>query len=574
MKKASNLLPFSKRVAWIARLLRRAVPAGALVLLPAMGADSARVGSYDFNYMVAGDFRARPVQVFDDGRSTFFQFRPGEAFPAIFSHQSGTPQLLVPVQEGPYIRVAEVHGRFVLQAGRAQANVVHAGSSRPDAPAVNVVGANGMSATYQGVVPDGARVVASLSPVGLGSTIDDAAHRNSYATPRKGDAVRWVEAEPKHEEVSVLFARGSAVLTPEARKVVASAARASTSNTRFVVTGRDDDSLKEGVEKLRAAALVAALVNAGVDASRVTSRTGVAGAARGQSWPSTIQIETDRPMATVPAETTRAAAIRSNLDALVAAGVLKPDQALAIAAHHSGRPAPQVQPDPPRGFSLAAADKTIQGTLRRWASAHNYQLVWDAPAEMDAAVMGDLPIPGDTLAQAMENLLAGLKAMGYELSATVYSNRVVRLTAAAAPAPRATADAARPAASPPHSPAPAAAPSAVVPAAAPVAAPVPQTAPRTEPKPPAMLNLADTAQPWRVLERDQTVQNMLSRWASEAQWQVVWNAKERIQITGDAQMPRQTFQSAAQEVIKQAAAVGYRVRLTNKDDRTIVVSSY
>ena len=532
----------------LSRLALALVVSG-VCLAPATGADSTRVGAYDFGYAASGDARARPIQVFDDGRSTFFQFRPGESVPAIFTHKAGVPQLLVPFQEGPYIKVANVHGRFVLQVGRAQAAVVHAGATREDAPPLNVVSNTGLTTPYVGgPVPDGGRLIASLAPVDVGAGPDDAAHRNSYATPRKGDAVKWVEAESRREETSVWFPRGSAVLSADARKVLAAAARSVGAQSQVVVIGRDDDTLKEGLDRLRAETLKSALVKAGVDASRISSRVGVAGTPRGQAWPSTIQIETERPLAVATTGAGRATSIRSNLDALVLAGVLKPEQAQAIAVHHGARPAaPVVQQQetvPKGGFTLIAADKTVQGTIKRWATSLNYQVVWDAPAALDAPILGDAAIPASSIQEALERLLGGLKEKGYALDATVFSNRVIRLTATVA-APRPVE------ASPP----------------------TPQQPLRVEPRPSNPRTLATTSQ-WQMLQGDRTVQAMLARWAADAQWNVVWNAPERIGITGDAVITHPTFKGAAEHVIAQAAQAGYRLRLTSSDDRTVVVSSY
>jgi outer membrane protein OmpA-like peptidoglycan-associated protein len=526
-----------------------ALAVSGVCLAPATGADSTRVGAYDFSYAATGDVRARPIQVFDDGRNTFFQFRPGESVPAIFTHKAGVPLLLVPSQEGPYIKVANVHGRFVLQVGRAQADVVHAGATREDAPLLNVVSNTGLTTPYVGgPVPDGGRLVASIAPVDVGAAPDDAAYRNSYATPRKGDAVKWVEAEPRREETSVWFARGSAVISADARKSLAAAARSAGAQSNVVVIGRDDDTLKEGLDRLRAETMKSALVKMGVDASRISARVGVAGTARGRSWPSTIQIKTERPLAVAASNSGRASSIRSNLDALVAAGVLKPEQAQAIAVHHGVRPAaPIVQQQetvPKGGFTLVAADKTVQGTIKRWASSLNYQVVWDAPAALDAPILGDAAIPANSIQEALERLLGGLKDKGYALDATVFSNRVIRLTATGAgAAPRPLE------ASPPAPPL------------------------RVEPRPTNPRSLATTGQ-WQMLQGDRTVQAMLARWAAEAQWNVVWNAPERIGITGDAVITNPTFKGAAEHVIAQAAQAGYRLRVTTSDDRTVVVSSY
>jgi hypothetical protein len=163
---------------------------------------------------------------------------------------------------------------------------------------------------------------------------------------------------------------------------------------------------------------------------------------------------------------------------------------------------------------------------------------------LDAPILGDAAIPASSIQEALERLLGGLKDKGYALDATVFSNRVIRLTATVA-APRPVE------ASPP----------------------APQQPLRVEPRPSNPRNLATTSQ-WQMLQGDRTVQAMLARWAADAQWNVVWNAPERIGITGDAVITHPTFKGAAEHVIAQAAQAGYRLRLTSSDDRTVVVSSY
>lgn len=409
-----------------------------LLSLPATGADTARVGAYDFSYAATGDARARPVQVFDDGRSTFFQFRAGDSVPAIFSHQGGIPQLLVPTQEGPYIKVAELHGRFVLQVGQARANIVHAGGVRDNAPPLNVVTASGLSNPYSGgPVGDGSRLIASLAPIGLGTTVDDAANRNSYATPRKGDAVAWVEPEPKRTEYSVMFAKGSAILSPEGRKLIVSVAKMDGPHSRITVIGRDDESLKEGIDRLRSETLKAALVKAGLDAGRISTRVGVAGKPLGARWPSTLQVETERPVLASSVDP-RLAIIRANLEALIRAGVLRPDQAQAIAMQHGAKfaapaappqvasvPAALTRPAAPAitSWSVQKADETIEHMLLRWAKEAGWRVVWQGAPSV--AITGDATLSRPDFLQAADYVISQAKTAGYKLRATAYSNKTL-----------------------------------------------------------------------------------------------------------------------------------------------------
>jgi hypothetical protein len=148
-----------------------------------------RVGAFDFGYAVTGDARVLPVQVFDDGVHTYFQFRTGETMPAIFAHEGAQVRLLLPQPHGPFWRVPDRHGRFVLQSGRARAAVVHLGPDRPGAPAWTAESASGQPLV---AMPAGSPAVARLVAT-LPHAIDpdDAMDRNSYAQPLRGDRAAW-----------------------------------------------------------------------------------------------------------------------------------------------------------------------------------------------------------------------------------------------------------------------------------------------------------------------------------------------------------------------------------------------
>lgn len=492
--------------------------------VPARSADSARVGGYDFGYFLSGDARAKPVNVFDDGRNTYFQFRAGEAVPAIFAARAGVPQLVVPTQEGPYVRVPEVHGRFVLQVGRAQANVIHGAGERADAPPITAVAPSGMTTPFtgQGTVAAGGRLVASLSPVPMAVTDAQALDRNSYATPVKGDRVYWQDRTEQTEH-SIGFVRGGYVLAREAQRAVSGIAHRAPPAARFTVIGRDDDSYKEGLERARAEALRDALVRAGVAGDRITVRTGIAQPApKGKLWDSTLVVETQRQapaMSVAPA----------------AASLARPTTSRAQPAPVVAAPSFEV---PDGGFTIAVADQTVSGAVRRWAKALRYQVVWDAPAQMDAPIAGDARLEGQGISEALDHLVRGLKEKGYALEVTIYANRVIRFTAPGTAAPKDSG-----------------------------ATPLQAAPQRNDPS-------ATVATEWQMLPADRTVAGTLTRWAGDAHWRVVWAAKDQVPVTGSAVVKQPDFKSAAEFVMQQVAAGGYRLRTTARPDNTLVVSSY
>jgi len=417
----------------------------------AIGASGQRVGQYDFSYLTSGELRATPVQVFDDGKSTFFQFRAGEAIPAIFNNKDGKVALMVPNFEGPYIRVLETSGRFTLQLGRAQAQVVYGGGGRDDTPSIEAVARSGLRTPYTGngyPANPNVKLLASLTPtLSLGAS--DALESNSYATPVKGDRVSWKESETEIFDRQVYFAVGTATLSAQAKKALADMATQLKGATAITVVGRDDSSEKEGLEKARANAIRDALLKMGVGGDRITVKIGVMGEPRDKLWPSDIQIE--RAVSTAISrpslpQSDKAAHIQSNVEGLVAAGVLSREQGAAIlrrapesrpegtSMQPSAAPTPPVVVNlevPPSGFDFRASDKTIAGTIRRWAVATNYEVVWDASPTVDAPVNGDALVAAASMKDALDKVVTALQRKGYDLQATVYSNRVVRFTGGA-----------------------------------------------------------------------------------------------------------------------------------------------
>lgn len=377
----------------------------------AAGTDGARVGDYDFGYLLGGDAPARPVQVFDDGRDTFLQFRTGAAVPAIFALHAGAPQLLAPVADGAYLRVPQLHGRLLLQLGAAQATAIHARGERTDAPQLTLRGASGATQPFAGIAAMPTAVQVSLPPPTPSRKREVTEDSRSYATPLNGDRVQWMERREPVEH-AIVFARASQALSREAQQALARIVQRAAPGARFVVIGRDDDSYRERLEQGRAEALRDALRRAGVVQERIELRTGAMRAgARAGTWESTVVVE-----AAEPARAPTPATVHS-----------QPQRAPVAASEQ-----------PVGGFTLAVADRTISGAVRRWAHALGYQLVWDAPEQLDAPITGEALLPGDSLSGALENLLRGLQEQGYRLEVTLHANRVIRVTPASAQPPSAS----------------------------------------------------------------------------------------------------------------------------------------
>src|SRR5690606_12987715 len=104
---------------WLVAMLVCALPAVALA------------AAYDFAYRLSGDKRVAPVQVFDDGNTTWLQFQPGQTLPAIFVMQDGSPEetLTAYERQGPYLVLAGTARTLVLRIGDISARADYVGKN-------------------------------------------------------------------------------------------------------------------------------------------------------------------------------------------------------------------------------------------------------------------------------------------------------------------------------------------------------------------------------------------------------------------------------------------------------------
>lgn len=118
----------------IANFCRSAVIACSALLFPATahvaGASGAK--SFDFAYRLSGDRRVAPIQVFDDGSTTWLQYHPGQVLPAIFAAaagDTGSLQLAAYTRQGPYLVLDGVVSTIVMRLGNATARADYIGNA-------------------------------------------------------------------------------------------------------------------------------------------------------------------------------------------------------------------------------------------------------------------------------------------------------------------------------------------------------------------------------------------------------------------------------------------------------------
>ena len=89
---------------------------------------------WNWDYTFAGDATQRPVNVFDDGEHTYFQFDPRTRVPAIFFvHEDETESLVNVVRRGRFLVVHDIGRQFTLRNGEVETCIFNeAFSLEPD----------------------------------------------------------------------------------------------------------------------------------------------------------------------------------------------------------------------------------------------------------------------------------------------------------------------------------------------------------------------------------------------------------------------------------------------------------
>ena len=134
--------------------------------------------SYDFSWRLSGDQRAGPLQVFDDGHTTWLQFAPNQAVPAIFARLEEGDRLLSHRVHGPYVVLDGVWPLLILRAGKLQSQAQRISDDRPTSVSGNEIATDTATAAELGTsvaepmasaVDDTASPAAQSSPLPSGN---------------------------------------------------------------------------------------------------------------------------------------------------------------------------------------------------------------------------------------------------------------------------------------------------------------------------------------------------------------------------------------------------------------------
>lgn len=376
------------------------------------------VGKYDFNYAVSNSERIHVVQVFDDGMQTFFQFRDGEILPVIFKLTTAGPVSADAKIAGQYLAVPGVAGEYILKVGRSVSRVVYAGGGRFTAQSAKDALATGQInpadrvgfARSVGAATDGPPTVNKTNPV---SEVT-----NTYATPVQGDVVRWGASGGVSKQLEIFFTLSSTKLIDAEKKQIRNLASQAGADSQIDVTIYADDDHKHGVIEGRAKAVVDVLLSAGYPRDRIHLKTSesVIPAENGL-FKSAVLVARFNAIQQAKAAATNQRGKRGQLLPIADA----PVSMQASVGGNFGLKETQSE------WVMRMSDGTIQATLSRWASQSGWRVVIRGVPPIP--LLGDATFRRSGFLQAADYVISQVKASGYHIRASAYSDNVLLVTA-------------------------------------------------------------------------------------------------------------------------------------------------
>lgn len=439
--------------------LKYAVLSAGLAIAAAVShaADSGLNG-YDFSYAIAGDSRVTPIQVFDDGAQTFFQFKAAENAPAIFLFNKGRQELAQVTARSPYFVVSGLGQRFSLRSGTAIASVDYVGGRR-NAPVLPTArDAADTPAPKSAPAPAGdaerqlAMIQSRVAELGARGRQMASEVRVVHVSEDRG-----TQAVASKETTTVPFHRGKSTLGPLGNRTMAKLAQSAGSAEAVMITGRGDpNNLELGTD--RAITLRDFLTSHGVRAEKIRLAEGQAARASGTkdvyfSEVTLVATAALDPRRDVPAGAmdsaqavgrrvssiqTSQSLLPANLLPLVSATVALLDEGAIsrevaaeilermLRSQNTPKTTHIVASKPV--WEISPADGTLRNAFTRWAGAAGWQLSWDAPVDYPINVRATFSGSFD---EAVGSVATALETADVPLQVTFYrANKVLRVLAA------------------------------------------------------------------------------------------------------------------------------------------------
>jgi len=432
----------------------------AIALVCSAGAAHATAG-YDFQYKFSGERAILPLQVFDDGENTYFQWRSAAGVvPAILADTEGGHRAVAFERSGPYIVVKGVARNFKLQFGSLEGLVEYRGAARNVAPGTMALA----GLTGAAVVPSTPAVIPQATPPATGGVIEPIS-AGGVAAERRDDAGEPAVVRPFPSLTAsatgvIPFAVGQAALDRDGIEAVRRAFQGKGVITSVTIVGRDDPVMVDGLARARAMSIRAAAIRAGALPGVITVREGLAREGEGFSG-SDISVVRAAPVqkvktASAEPETVEEAMglIQRGLRGLVRMGRISADWADGILAalkrmlgdnekpaapvESKGTSATERASDEPMTkvvatlygegahgqamWAMLPADGTAQQGLRKWASSAGVAVVWDA--DVDYPITKPIFVRG-TARTAIETVRRALETAQTPLTIEYHGDRLV-----------------------------------------------------------------------------------------------------------------------------------------------------
>lgn len=441
---------------------RRMAVAIAVTLACAIGTEVAAATGYDFQYKSSGERAILPLQVFDDGESTYFQWRSANGVvPAILADTDSGHKAVAFERSGPYVVVKGVARNFKLRFGALEGLVEYRGAARTRAATtLQLVGSTGAAVLQPPAVAN----LPSASPQ-AGGLVEPASSGGVTPVEHRDDSPEAASARssaPLGTTASVVvpFAVGQSVLDQGGFEAIRRAFHGKGPIESVTIVGRDDPVLVEGLARARAMSIRAAAIRAGAAPRSITMLEGLAreGDGFGGSDLGVVRAAPVQKVKTAAAEpeTVEEAVglIQRGLRGLVRMGQISADWADRILAAlkrmlgNNDRPAPsgehrgvgatQRLSDEPitkvvatlhgegsesqAMWAMLPADGTAQQGLRKWASSAGVTVAWEA--DVDYPITRPIFVRG-TARAAIETVRRALEAAQTPLTIEYQDDRLV-----------------------------------------------------------------------------------------------------------------------------------------------------
>ena len=328
---------------------------------------------YNFKYAGEGQKNILPVQVFDDGSQTIFQFKQGQRIPAIFAEQNGGWTLVTPHEDGAYYYIPRISSSYKLKIGYSEASIKYLGSDRE---------------SYSNASPS------------------NALNKRSYATAAKGDDFVWADATD-HSENSIVFQKGTAKVSPVSAKAFSTLAKKlldAKSIEVYGYSGIDDDS---DLGRRRVDAIVNSLTSFGVERARIKTISNVRGASdvRGGEIGARIEyvIAKNRPVIQE----------RPSLKSTAVDTSPRPESFSTLGKQL---------------YRIEKSDTSILGVLTRWADVSGWKVIDVNFPDIKLEGSTDQEIAYGTFLEAVDKINAGLRRKGYTgIDGKAYSDNIIEI---------------------------------------------------------------------------------------------------------------------------------------------------